>query len=273
MALPRFFVSLPVKHPALEVGQTGGIGCEKEACHHIANVLRLKVGDKIEIVQRDSWTAWLCQLTHVTSDDVRVKVLEKIPQEGNPFETTLVLGFSKGDTNEKVVRQATELGVARIVPVLFERSISRPDEKRAKTKLDRLRKIALTAAQQSHRLDVPAVEELQGFSAAVELISALQADLLLVLWEEELSISLASVIKQKRLPKQICAQHPDIPQVTESRYPHVVTVIGPEGGISTDEVDALRALGAHSVSLGPTILRVDTAAVTALAIVHDALRQ
>ena len=273
MALPRFFVSLPSSHPPVEVGQVGSISCEKEVCHHIVNVLRLKVGDRIEIAQRELWTVWLCELETVSADDVRVSVLEQIPQSEEPFETTLVLGFSKGDTNEKVVRQATELGVKRIVPVLFERSISRPDEKRAKTKIERLRKVALSAAQQSHRLDVPVIEELQSFPAAIELISALQADLMLVPWEEERVTSLATVIKQEQLQKQIYMQHPDIPQVTESRYPHVLVVIGPEGGISADEIDTLRGIGARSVSLGSTILRVDTAAVAALAIVHDALRQ
>ena len=273
MALPRFFVSLPSAHPPLEAGQVGSIKCEKEVCHHIANVLRLKVGDRIEIAQRGKWTVWLCELETVNANDVRVSVLEHIPQESLPVETTLVLGFSKGDTNERVVRQTTELGVKRIVPVLFERSISRPDEKRAKLKIERLRKVALSAAQQSHRLDVPVVEELQSFSTAIELISALQADLLIVPWEEERAASLTSTIKQAQLPKQIPVQHPDIPQVTESRYPHVVVTIGPEGGISAGEIDTLRRIGVRSVSLGSTILRVDTAAVAALAVVHECLRQ
>ncbi|MCL2403691.1 MAG: 16S rRNA (uracil(1498)-N(3))-methyltransferase [Coriobacteriia bacterium] len=260
MARPRFFIDQPHVHQVFAADTDAFLRSDSEAYRHIVQVLRLGAGKSVELVQRGVWVTWLCTITSIDDEQVTLRVIEALESRELPFQTTLVLGFSKGDTNEKVVRQATELGVKRIIPVLLERSISRPDAKRAKTKVERLRKIAASAAQQAHRSDLPVIEDLQSFAATVQMVEGLEADLIVVPWEEEGDHPLSACIKNTDLD-------------SSSQATHVVVVIGPEGGISLDEITALRDIGARSVSLGPTILRVDTAACTALAIVHDVLLQ
>lgn len=220
--------------------------------HHMVNVLRLNKGEQIEIVVRDLWTTWLCQIEAIDEQGVQFRCLKLIESIQLPFEISLILGFSKGDTNERVVRQATELGAGRIIPTLFGRSISRPDPKKAQAKIERLRKLALSAAQQSHRSGLPHIEGLHSFADMLKCLDALQPDLIVVPWEEETQVPLWKCLEDAALPQA--------PQPT-----HLAVIIGPEGGISLDEIDQLHELGAQSVSLGPTILRVDTAVVASLA--------
>jgi 16S rRNA (uracil1498-N3)-methyltransferase len=234
---------------------SGGINCEEKACRHMVSVLRLQVGDEIEIVERDDWRAWRCRLDSTVLGKVSVTVLEALPAAAPPFATTLLFGLAKGDKNERIVRQATELGVACLMPVIFERSVSRPDPKRAANKVARLRAVAASAAQQAHRADVPKVEELLPFATVLGRLRESKPDLLLVPWEEEAAQPLSQSIDASTLPP----------------HPRVTLVVGPEGGISAEEIDALRQLGARAASLGATILRVDTAACAALAILHNTL--
>ena len=255
MALARFFITFPGEHEALNSGLSFSLAFDGGVHHHVANVLRLHEGERLEIVQRGLWNVWLCEVEQVDAGDLVLRVIEEIPSAQQSFETTLVLGFSKGDTNEKVVRQATELGVACIVPVIFSRSISRPDAKRVASKVERLRKIAVSAAQQAHRSDLPIIENVMTFEDASGFLTKLSPDLVLTPWEEESGNSLAQQIALTDLPE----------------CPSVAVIIGPEGGISGEEIAQLETIGAKSVSLGLTILRVDTAAVAALAVVHAAL--
>ncbi|MCL2606562.1 MAG: 16S rRNA (uracil(1498)-N(3))-methyltransferase [Coriobacteriia bacterium] len=258
MSLPRLFIDQPHVHETLAVDVTVTLSRDLADYHHLVNVLRLEVGEKVEIVVRDIWTVWLCEVEKVDAAGISFGVLESIEASPLPFETTLVLGFSKGDTNDKVVRQATELGIRRIVPTLFERSISRPDAKKAAGKIERLRKIAASAAQQSHRTCLPEICELQTFAMTLELVESWHPDLIAVPWEEESRTLLSDFIESTLLP-----EYPEVAQLT--------LVIGPEGGITAEEILRLHDIGAQSVSLGATILRVDTAACAAIAIAHDSL--
>jgi len=263
VALPRFFIDAEqaAQQDAgkdLQAGSIFSFAAGSEVYHHAVKTLRLDAGKHVEIVLRDLWTTWLCEIEETKSDELVLKIVEEIPSPTYNFQIDLVLGFSKGDTNEKVVRQATELGVGRIIPVLFDRSISRPDKKRAMAKVERLRKIAVAAAQQSHRSDLPLVEELQSFDAALKFVSDEQPDLIFAAWEEESQRSLSEVIVETAM--------------SGNAISHAVIVIGPEGGITAEEIKKLCDIGAHKVSLGATILRVDTAAVAAIALASDALR-
>ncbi|MCL2680501.1 MAG: 16S rRNA (uracil(1498)-N(3))-methyltransferase [Coriobacteriia bacterium] len=266
MTLPRFFITLPSDQQpcapgsTLLLSRTGDF--DAQVYHHLVTVLRLKSGEQIQIVQRDSWQGWLCQIETIDATQLTLRVITKLEAASDPFELTLVIGCSKGDTTEQVVRQASELGVARIMPVLFDRCVSRPRGTRAEGKIARLQKVAQSAAQQSQRCDLPIVTQLYSFSAAAEQLVQLQPDALFILWEEEEEPSSTLTEMLAKLPL------PD-PAV---RRPHIVLVVGPEGGITYSEVAALRELGGSSVSLGRSILRVDTAACAAVAITAAALR-
>ena len=254
MARPRFFIEEDYRQE-FALGATLTIPSTSPVYRHAIKALRLELNEQAELVFCNVWDVWLCTLISVDAQSLTFKFLEKMQVKSLPFESILAIGFSKGDTNERVVRQASELGVARIIPVLFERSVSRPDHKRARAKVERLRKVSLSASQQSHRADLPIVEELKSFSEFTELIADLSPELLLAAWEEEQEATLSDCLY-------------DLPSTDALR---ILTVIGPEGGISAGEMDVLRRAGAKSLSLGPTILRVDTAVVAALAVVHSTL--
>ena len=256
MAIPRFFINQPHAHELLAPEAVFSLRSTTDAYRHITKVLRLAAGGQVEVVQRGIWTAWLCEIDSICTNQINLRVISEVESAALPFDTSLIVGFSKGDTVEKVTRQATELGVARIVPTLFARSISRPDKKRAGKRIERLRAIAISAAQQSHRSDLPQLEDMHSFSDLLGLLRTVQPDLILVPWKEEPSRTLSEAIAGAEL----------------SKHPHVAIVIGPEGGITAEEIEEIRELGAQSVSLGGTILRVDTAVCTALAIAHDALQ-
>ncbi|MCL2379408.1 MAG: 16S rRNA (uracil(1498)-N(3))-methyltransferase [Coriobacteriia bacterium] len=269
MALPRFFTSLPVGHPALQAGsvlQVRSAGdFDAQLYHHAVNVLRLQAGERVELVQRDLWQTWLCQIGEINPDLLHLQIVESVKTSDIPFELTLVIGFSKGDTTETVVRQATELGATRIVPVLFDRSISRPVGARADAKIVRLNKVAVAAAQQSHRTDLPVLDTLYSFSTAIKLLEQMQPDAIFTLWEEA---ERTDCNDSSTLSSAIAAV--DLPSVN-LRKPHLALVIGPEGGITAAEVEKLTTIGSSNVSLGSTILRVDTAACAAVAVACDAL--
>jgi 16S rRNA (uracil1498-N3)-methyltransferase len=173
-----------------------------------------------------------------------------------PPELVLVQALARGEKLDLVVQKATELGVHRIVPVSTERAVPRVEEERGEARLVRWRKIAREAARQSRRTDLPRIEPLTTFAAAV---SAQPADALkLVFWEQARARHLRSIV----------AEHlGDAPVAPLPLPPTIVIAVGPEGGFSDEEVSIARASGFQVAGLGPRILRTETAAFTALAVI------
>jgi 16S rRNA (uracil1498-N3)-methyltransferase len=166
---------------------------------------------------------------------------------------TLIQALTKGDKLELVVQKATELGVARVLPVTTQRSVPRFGDAgamRALGRRARWQKIAREAARQSGRADVPEIEPVTPLSTA--LAAAAKDALKILLWEGEREHALGQV-----LPPPPVAR--------------VVIAVGPEGGFSVEEVEAARAAGFVSVGLGPRVLRTETAALVVLAILGFAL--
>jgi 16S rRNA (uracil1498-N3)-methyltransferase len=160
---------------------------------------------------------------------------------------TLLQSVPRGDRMDFIVQKTTELGVTRIVPVLSARGIVKPPP--GKTR--RWRTIAQEAARQSGRADVPVVAEVTALAVALADAAA-AGGTRLVLWEEERTLPLRKVL----------AQVPCLP---------VTLLVGPEGGFSEEEVESARAQGFSSVGLGPRILRVETAALVAVALTQAAI--
>jgi 16S rRNA (uracil1498-N3)-methyltransferase len=147
-----------------------------------------------------------------------------------------------------VVRQVTELGVSRVVPFAAERSVVKLDAARAAARADRWRRIAAEAAQQSQRVDVPEIHDLV---PAMRLADVLADSVVLVCWEdapdaEGIGDALARIAPE---PER-----------------DVAVVVGPEGGLTANEVALLASAGAVTVSLGSTVLRTETAGVVAVAL-------
>ncbi len=223
---------------------------EGEQARHIAKSLRMKTGEMLTVTDGKG-EDFGCRIEEITKDTVRLKVCYKQASDSEPTcRVTVYQGVPKGSKFEDVVQKCTELGAAKFVPTLTKRCISRPDEKSAKKKSERYRKIALEAAQQSGRGVVPEVGEMVSLKQA---LSRDKSDLKIVFYEGG-GEGLKSIIKKD----------------TET----VSVYIGPEGGFEKDEVDEIVKSGGVCATLGERILRTQTApvaAVTAIMLLTDNL--
>jgi 16S rRNA (uracil1498-N3)-methyltransferase len=214
---------------------------------YLTRVLRLTPGDVVTLFDGMSVEA-TARITRIGPRALELKIEERrgVASIDRPH-VTLIQGLAKGDKLELVVQKATELGVARVIPVTTRRAVARLDAGALRTLSRRARwqKIARDAARQSGRVDVPEVEGVTTLTTA--LAAAARDALKLMLWEGARQTGLKSVLPSEP-PNQI------------------VIAIGPEGGFAPEEVDEARGHGFVAVGLGPRILRTETAALVTLAI-------
>ena len=238
MTLHRFFACGPLT-------DEGALPLSPSDVHHIRDVLRLAPGDRIVVV--DGTGAAVVRLTDVTGAVAGVRE-RALPMVEVPL-VVLAQAVPKGDRMETVIRQATEAGVSQFIPFTSERCVVRVDSAKAHAKAERWRRIAEEAAKQSQRTDVPQVADPVPLA---ELPALLEGAVVLVCWEEaDAAPGIGQIL--------------DGLDVTPDSV--VAVVIGPEGGLSADEVALLEAHGASVVTLGATLLRTDTAGLIASALV------
>ncbi|MGH9008789.1 MAG: RsmE family RNA methyltransferase [Acidimicrobiia bacterium] len=204
--------------------------------HHLARVLRLRAGETVTVADGSGvWRPY--RVAEVAAAVVHLEAAGAIQQEPAPSERLAVaFALTKGGKPELVVQKLTELGVDRIVPVLGERSVSRPDPDRAGAAAERWRRIAWEASRQCRRATLPAVEDLAplaGLSGHPGLV----------------------VAERGGLPAEGLGSPPG---------DEILVVVGPEGGLTDPEVDALKPWA--RLDLGPHILRAETAALAAAAL-------
>ena len=225
--------------------------------NHIKNVLRLAVGEKIQICNQENSQNYICEITSISNESVITRVLEEVNQtvEGN-IELHIFQGLPKADKMELIIQKGTELGVCRFIPVAFKRSIVKLTGKDEEKKISRWQKIAEVAAKQSHRDIVPEISSVVKTSGVYtinvtkDMIS--DYDIVIVAYENE---------KENTLKKEL----QDIK--TQNQTFKIAVVIGPEGGIEETEVEQLRHAGAKIVSLGKRILRTETVALSVASII------
>lgn len=214
---------------------------EGHPLHHL-RVARVVLGEAIEVFdgRGRAWAAWL------ESVDASGAVLRLGQERPGATGRTVVLiqGLPKGDKLDWVLQKSTELGVTEVWPVVTARSVARPRPEALAARHARWFRIVEEAARQSGRADVPEVTPLRPLDEAVRALPA--GIRLLVLDEGE---------RTERLG-QAAGEGP------------VGLVVGPEGGLAREEVEALRAGGGIPVSLGPLVLRTETAAIAALAVLR-----
>jgi 16S rRNA (uracil1498-N3)-methyltransferase len=221
---------------------------------HLARVLRARVGQEFDIVTPGSVRR--SQLTSLTPNRVEFELGHEISCPASP-EITLVLAIFKFDRMEWAIEKCTELGVSRIVPLIAHRTHSRLAAASMK-RIERWQRIARQASEQSRRGEPPQI------AASIKLSEVLnsQAALRIVLDETEEQTLLGDVLKS--------ASHAEGAASTSARA-RVILAVGPEGGWTGDELRLFRDAGWVSASLGRTILRAETAAIAATAIVASAL--
>lgn len=227
-----------------------------------ARVLRLSPGEHVAVVDaaRDYFE---CEIVAFDDAVPLVRVAQRFGAAEEGPSVLLVQGLAKGDKMEMVVRHATEVGVAGFVPLACERSVVKLDARKAAAKTERWRSIAKSAAMQSGRRDVPEVAEPVALEDACVLLAG--ATTVLVCWEEAPGTAFIEDALARGLA--ICG--------TPALNARVAVVVGPEGGLTAREVDALLACNprASLVTLGSTILRTETAGIVAPALVlHELAR-
>lgn len=213
----------------------------------LLRVLRMHTGDTVTLF--DGCKEYHSTITALGTKSASLTITGTSDRQSeSPISIVLGQGLPKGEKLEWVVQKAVELGVSSVVPVLMERSIRRPDVKDVDKQLQRLRKIATEAAQQSGRLRVPEIPCMMDLPMFLQ--HATNADLKIVLYEAEKTVGLREVLHM----------------VTDVRS--VYLLIGPEGGLKEEEVDEAEAAGFIPAGLGPRILRTETAGLAALSIIQ-----
>ncbi|MEW6173467.1 MAG: 16S rRNA (uracil(1498)-N(3))-methyltransferase [Bacillota bacterium] len=228
-----------------------------EDMRYLIRVLRLGAGDGVTVLDGQG-RVFSAVINNVTNEAVFLALAEEITPDTEPgVRVALFQAVPKGDKMDLVVQKATELGAYRIVPVITERVVARPDVKKAVRRRDRWQRIAREASRQCGRSMVPAVETMLSLQAALELHHS-TSFLGIMPWEGEEELSLRGFLEGI-----LCAP-------TSERGNGISVFIGPEGGFSLSEVDAARACGVVTVSLGKRILRTETAGMITLALILHA---
>ncbi|WP_203246873.1 16S rRNA (uracil(1498)-N(3))-methyltransferase [Sporosarcina beigongshangi] len=209
---------------------------------HIVRVMRMTVGDQVIAVSGGE--AYISTIIELLEDGVVIQRREgSLKTSEMPVHVTIACGLPKGDKLDLIVQKGTELGMAGIVPFEAERSIVKWDAKKGDKKVERLRKIAKEAAEQCHRTVIPNVAPPASFK---QLIAQSESyDVLLFADEED-----AKSGNPNRMAERLKNVYPE---------QTVLTVFGPEGGLSRNEAEALRSAGFSPIALGPRILRTETA--------------
>ncbi|MBF0623036.1 MAG: 16S rRNA (uracil(1498)-N(3))-methyltransferase [Magnetococcales bacterium] len=237
--LPRLYISTPIH-------DQNQIRLDQQAGRYLLRVLRLGPGSAVALFD-NSGHEYACTL--LDRDNKPTLSIDRIstPNREAPFEITLVHGLTRTSALEMIIQKGVELGVSRFIPLKTQRSTSRPDAKLSANRLQRLHRIAQEAAEQCQRVYVPEILAPIGWN---ELDRLLQPGPRLLFWEENQH---AHQLKQ--------LTHPD-PLTT------LTLLTGPEGGLDAAEVShAQQEMDFSIITLGPRILRAETAAITAVSAV------
>ena len=235
MSPRRFFV----KPEAIHDEQ---VSLSDELVHHIGTVLRLSAGDELLILDGCGGHFLSC-IENLSAGQGSARIIKQWSAGEQSLPIRLVQSLPKGEKFDLILQKGCELGISRFSPVWSERSIPVMKQPRADKKRQRWQRIVAEAARQSRRPFLPVCDPVVSLE---QTLAECRQELKLMLWEDE-SLPLA-----ERLPDKAPAD--------------VAILVGPEGGFSQNEVDLARAAGFLPVSLGPRILRTETAgfAVTAI---------
>lgn len=220
---------------------------EGEDVKHIKNALRLKIDDEITVCDGEN-SDYLIKIQSIENNQVIGKIInQKESGREAPLEVILYQGLPKSSKMDLIIQKAIELGVKKIVPIETKRTVVKiQNEKKEQKKLERWNRIALEAAKQCKRGIVPTIGNVIKFD---EMIQEVQKDFVIVPYENEDKIGTREILKQYKGGKKVSI------------------IIGPEGGFEEEEITKLIDSGANSISLGPRILRTETAGFTTIAVV------
>lgn len=213
--------------------------------NHIKNVLRMKIGTKILINDKEKNKTYLTKIQEVGTKEIFCKIIDRIPSNEMIVKVSLFQGIPKADKMEYIIQKSVELGVNEIVPTEMKNCVAKINNE--ENKLIRWNKISETAAKQSKRSIIPKIENKISFNTLLDRIK--KFDLAIVAYENEKNISLRDVLNK----------HQNIN--------NIAIIVGPEGGIDKNELNLLENAGVKTASLGKRILRTETAPIAMLSMI------
>ena len=222
---------------------------------HARSVLRLREGDRV-VVLNGAGKELLCQAAEVRNDSTTLEIIQENRVPPLPFEITLYQAVAKGKAMDFIVQKATELGAHRVVPVLSDRSVPDWDDAKTAAKIEKWRSICIESIKQCGSAWLPTLEMPMKPSAAIEEARAAEVSLI---------ATLQSDAKHPRA-------HIDAYAAKNGQAPKKLAIwVGPEGDYTPAEINTIRT-GALPITLGPLVLRSETAAIYCLAVLNYELQ-
>ena len=219
---------------------------EGEDVKHISKVLRCRIGEELEICDNDN-NEYICEITNIDKSQVELDILERVDiKRESDLKIKVYQGLPKGPKMEMILQKLTEVGVDEIILVQTKRTVVKVDDKKEDKKIERWERIIYEAAKQSKRGKIPTLRGVLTFKEALADMG--ENDFNIAPYENERTKSIKQAIKGVDIN-------------------NVGIFVGPEGGFEDTEIEAIEEIGGQSVSLGPRILRTETASLVASSIV------
>lgn len=230
--------------------QADTITIKNDDVNHIKNVLRIGINERIQICNKNTSQNYSCEIVEENLNSIKCKIIEPIHEttEANTY-IHVFQGLPKSDKMENIIQKLTEIGVCEITPLVMERCVVKLDKASQEKKIPRWRKIAEVAAKQSKRDIIPLINYCTDIKNIYNQIK--DYDIIITAYEEE---------KVQRV-KEVLNNYKNVQNLK------IALIIGPEGGISEEEIEELKKNNSKVVTLGKRILRTETAPVVLASII------
>ena len=243
--MPKFFISQ-------EQIDGNNLKIKGKDVNHIRNVLRKKINDEITVCNIDNQKDYLCTINELEKEYINCTIVTELEKnvESN-VKLTILQGLPKADKMELIIQKSEELGVTEIIPIEMKRCVVKLQEKDKIKKVQRWQKISEVASKQCGRNIIPKIGQVMSLKNICNLID--NYDIVLVAYENEKEKSIKQILKEIKN--------------NYSKEIKIAVLIGPEGGISLEEIEALTESGAMTMSLGKRILRTETVTLNVASII------
>ncbi len=217
--------------------------------NHIKNVLRSQIGEKIIVGDEETGESYICQIEVIEKEFLQATIIEKLKEQREPHTYIHIFqGLPKADKMEQIIKKGTEIGVSEFTPIRLERCVVKLNDKDSRNKVERWQKVAEAAAKQCKRDKIPKVNSVYNLKNIYEILK--EYDIVLLAYEEEKKHQLKEELKK-----------------IKKENLKIAIIIGPEGGITENEVKELEQYGTIPVTLGKRILRTETAPIVIATII------
>lgn len=246
--MPKFFVNEEqINNQEIKIQGTD--------VNHIKNVLREKVGSELIICNEKTGQDYLCEIKEIKEENIICNIKEKLLNNAESnIKVTIMQGLPKADKMELIIQKSVELGVNNIIPIEMKRCVVKLKDKDKIKKIERWQKISVVAAKQSGRNIIPEINQVENLKNICETFE--NYDIVLLAYENEKENTIKNELKQLKEKNQ-----------NKNEDVKIAILIGPEGGITEEEVEIARKKGAKIITLGKRILRTETVALNVLSII------